>query len=162
MALRVEWLGLAEGSTQDARGALALVGVNQNVIQAPSLPHTVKEVFVLHVVDDDGDTLTEGTEVTVDFRVESPNGVILSAARSAAKLSQKSFSAIPAVYLQFVAESLLRFEEYGTYTIRCTVETANRQSASEEKSLYVIEPAAPSVQSMVIGDTSRQPTDAPA
>jgi hypothetical protein len=49
MALRVEWLGLAEGSTQDARGALALVGVNQNVIQAPSLPHTMKEVFVLYV-----------------------------------------------------------------------------------------------------------------
>src|SRR5262245_7170339 len=105
MALRVEWLGLAEGVTQDARGALALVGVNQNVIQAPSLPHTVKEVFVLYVVDNEGDTLTEGTDVTVDFRVESPSGTILTAARSAAKLSQKSFSAIPAVHLQFLAES---------------------------------------------------------
>lgn len=162
MALRVEWLGLAEGSTQDARGALALVGVNQNVIQAPSLPHTVKEVFVLYVADDEGDTLTEGTEVTVDFRVESPNGVILSAARSAAKLSQKSFSAIAAVHLQFVAESLLRFEEYGTYTIRCAVETTDGHSASEEKRLYVIEPATSSAQSMVVGGISRQPSDASA
>jgi hypothetical protein len=160
MALRVEWLGVAEGSTQDARGALALVGVNQNVIQAPILPHTMKEVIVLYVADDDGDTLTEGTDVTVDFRVESPNGTILSAARSAAKLSQKSFLAIPAVQLQFVAESLLRFEEYGTYTIRCTVETADRQSASEEKRLYVIEPAASSVQSVVVGGINQQPSDA--
>jgi len=160
MALRVEWLGLAEGSTQDARGALALVGVNQNVIQAPNLPHTMKEVFVLYVADDDGNTLTEGTDVTVDFRVESPNGTILSAARSAAKLTQKSFSSVPAVYLQFVAESLLRFEDYGMYTVRCTVETADGHSASEEKRLYVIEPAASPVQSMD-ADVNRQPTDAP-
>jgi hypothetical protein len=161
MALRVEWLGLAEGSTQDSRGALALVGVNQNVIQAHSLPHTMKEVFILYVADDDGNTLTEGTDVTVDFRVESPKGTILSAVRSAAKLSQKSFSSVPAVYLQFVAESLLRFEEYGMYTVRCTVETTDGHSASEEKRLYVIEPAASPVQSMD-ANVGRQTTDAPA
>jgi hypothetical protein len=161
MALRVEWLGLAEGSTQDSRGALALVGVNQNIIQTPSLPHTMKEPFVLHVADDDGNILTEGTDVTVDFRVESPTGTILSAVRSAAKLSQKSFSSVPAVYLQFVAESLLRFEEYGMYTVRCTVETVDGHSTSEEKRLYVIEPPASPVQSMD-ADVSRQTTDAPA
>jgi hypothetical protein len=159
MALRVEWLGLAEGVTQDARGALALVGVNQNVIQAPSLPHTIKEVFVLYVVDDEGDTLIEGTDVTVDFRVESPSGAILTAARSAAKLSQKSVSAIPAVHLQFIAESLLRFEEYGIYAVRCTVETTDQQSVSEEKRLYVIEPTASSVQSMVPSGPSLKSSD---
>jgi hypothetical protein len=121
----------------------------------------MKEVFVLYVADDDGNTLTEGTDVTVDFRVESPNGTILSAARSAAKLSQKSFSSVPAVHLQFVAESLLRFEEYGTYTVRCTVETADGHSVSEEKRLYVIDPAASLVPSMD-ADVSRQSSDAPA
>jgi hypothetical protein len=141
MALRIEWLGVAEGCTHDARGALTLVGVNQNVIQAPRLPHIMKEVFVLYVADEDGDGLAEGTEITVDFRLESPTGAILSAARSSAKLAQRTFPTIPAVHLQFVAEAMVAFDEYGIYVVKCTVEAGGRSSVSGEKKLYVIEPS---------------------
>src|SRR6266700_3027870 len=121
MALRMEWLGIAEGSTTDARGALALIGVNQNVIQPPSLPHTQRQVLIVHIADDSGDILVEGTNAFVELKVDSPTGSTLSSFRSAVNLAKKQYPTIRAVHLQVLAEMMMRFDEYGTYVIVCTV-----------------------------------------
>jgi hypothetical protein len=140
MALRLEWLGIAEGSANDARGALALVGVNQDVIPAPSLPHVQREVLIVHVADDDGDIFTEGTNVYVEIRVDSPTGRTLSSSRSSVSLGKKQYPTIPATHLQVLAEVMMRFDEYGTYVITCNVEAPEEQRIQGQKRIYVVDP----------------------
>jgi hypothetical protein len=141
MALRLEWLGIAEGSAHDARGALALLGVNQDVIQAPSLPHVQKGVLIVDVADDDGDILTEGTNLSVELKIDSPSGHTLSSSRSSVGVGKKQFPTIPATHIQILAQTAMRFEEYGTYTITCHVEAPEEQRLQGQKRIYVVDPS---------------------
>jgi hypothetical protein len=141
MALRLEWLGIAEGSANDARGALALLGVNQDVIAAPSLPHVQREVLIVHVADDDGDILTEGTNLYVELKVDSPSGRTLSSSRSSVTLGKKQYPTIPATHIQVLAEVMMRFEEYGSYTVTCNVEAPEDQRIQGRKKIYVVDPS---------------------
>jgi hypothetical protein len=140
MALRLEWLGIAEGSANDARGALALLGVNQDVIPAPSLPHVQRAVIIVHAADDDGDIFTEGTNLYVELKVDSPSGRTLSSSRSSVTLGKKQYATIPATHIQVLAEVMMRYEEYGTYIVTCNVEAPGEQRIQGQKKIYVVDP----------------------
>src|SRR5438105_275331 len=52
MSLQLEWLGIAEGAVFDARKALTLVGINQDIVRVSSLPTQWQTTIIVLAADD--------------------------------------------------------------------------------------------------------------
>ena len=120
MSMQIEWIGLAEASVEDGRGVAALIGVQQNVVAAPSLPISgVKRVVPVFISDNDASSpvLVEGERVTVRMTVESPTGDVLLFARQTHTIGPPKWRGIP-ISVHIFAEMQFEITEYGTHTIR--------------------------------------------
>lgn len=145
MALSIDWLGIAEASASDARGALTLIGVGQNVIVAPSFPHREQRVLVVTALDDDGSEL-KGAEssVSLGLEIKAPSGKTLLANTQVVPLAQASNpSMIPADVeargFQLVLTLNLEVTEFGAHTIRVVV-TVDDVEAERQRRIYVVKP----------------------
>jgi len=142
MAPEFDWLGIADGATNDSRGALALVGVGHNVIVARSLPHQTQRVVVVMIVDPEGTSLQEGTAVQFDFRLTSPSGRTLVANSQTVNIGPNVTlielpTDVPGRGFQLVAGLALQITEYGPHTISAAV-TVGEQELVRSRQLHVI------------------------
>ena len=144
MALEFDWLGIADGSTNDSRGALALVGVGHNVIVARSVPHQTQRVLIVMIVDESGNTLAEGTAVSFDFKLTAPSGRTLMANTQMITIPPSATlidlpSDASGRGFQLVAGLGLQVTEYGVHTIRAAV-TVGEVELVRSRNLHVIPP----------------------
>lgn len=139
MALELEWLGLAEGATNDGRGVLAAVGINQNVVVAPSLPATLGRVVILIVNDDEKNDLPPGSDLTLQMSVIDPDGRSLSTNSTQISVGDRKFDELP-VGFNLTAQLQVSVSAYGTYTIECSIESASGVMVRGTKKLYVVPP----------------------
>ena len=135
--MRIEWFGIAEASARDARGAMTLVGVDQNIIVAPTLPMTVPRSFVL-LIDDEGETPPVGTGGTLEFMAEAPSGrPVLAIGAQRLQVGEKQWPNLPGgIKLGF--EVPLSVNEYGTHKMRVRVTFDDGTTLEQEKSVYVV------------------------
>jgi hypothetical protein len=137
--MKLEWVLLAEGIGQDAKGAATLIGLNQNVLMAP-LPATTKRVVVAHIVFDD-DELNEpnGAELQFFVRVEGPSGDVLNAISGRGEVAGRQWPDLPAV-LDVPAELVVTADEYGPHEMIVEVVGPKRNRARGSVTLYVKPP----------------------
>ena len=139
--MKIEWVLLAEGIGQDARPAMTVIGLNQNVLVAPSLPAPTKRAVIAHLVADDK-PWNPGDKVTVRFSVMSPSGQVIAAQTAQATVGEQAWSGLPAS-TDLPAEMLLTISEYGVHRFEVDVQTSTGEEMNGEVDLYVISPDQP-------------------
>ncbi len=142
MTLHLEWLGIAEGSVIDSRGAATLVGVNQNVVTPQTLPFAWSSsvyVFVTEDPDDISDSQEISGTITLDFL--DPDDDIVSSTTQTIK-NQRKYKEIP-VTIALAAQVVLAIEKPGRFAIACTLRSANDSETPERqrKYLYILPPS---------------------
>ncbi len=145
MALSFDWLGIAEGSANDTRGALTLVGVGQNVLVAPRFPHREQRVLVVTLLDEDGTELLPNVALTLNITITTPAGTILLANRQTLTAQGAINPAgiprdVPARGLQVVMATGLEVNEYGAHVLRATVTPPSGHELVRTRNLYVVRP----------------------
>jgi hypothetical protein len=153
MAVSFDWLGIAEGSTNDARGALTLVGVGQNVMAAVEFPHREQRVLIVTVLDEDGTDLGQDATFGMTFDITAPSGRVLIANHQTLTTAQASNPAgippdIPARGIQLVWNLNLEVTEYGPHTVRVEIEIPGQEPLSRTRKIYVVAPPGSSPESL--------------
>jgi hypothetical protein len=137
--VRIEWVLLAEGLGQDAKGAFTAIGLNQNILAAASLPTTTKRAVMAHLVADD-EPLKAGDKITLRFSVTSPSSQTIAAQTIQGTAGQLPWPDLPATS-DLPVELLLTFNEYGTHRFEVVVQTANGGESRGHVDFYVVTPA---------------------
>lgn len=136
--MKLEWVGLAEASVEDGRGAVTLVGLNLNVFAPKALPAGTKRTVVIIARDEDGD-LIPGSTLEVRLRVDSPSEQGTLAFSQNLTVGDRKYENVPGG-LTIQADLGVDVKEYGPYTIRVGLESGGVTLAEGEKILYVVEP----------------------
>lgn len=139
--MKIGWVLLAEGLGQDAKGAITVIGLNQNIFAASSLPSTTKRAVVAHLVADDK-PLKPGDKLTVRFSVMSPSDQVISAQTAQATVGELAWPDLPATS-DLPAEMLLTFSEYGMHRFEVAVQTSIGEEMKGQIDFYVVTPAQP-------------------
>jgi hypothetical protein len=135
--MRIEWIILAEGLGSASNGAVTAIGVNQNLIVAPSLPVMTKRAIMVHLTADD-DRFTNA-ELGLAIKVLSPSGQVVAAQTSSAKTGAPPWPDLPATFDVF-AEFPMRLAEYGAYVTDIEVTAPDGAQAQAQASFYVRAP----------------------
>jgi len=113
--MKLEWAFLAEGFGRDSRQAITVIGINQNVQIADSLPAITKRGVFAHITDEEG-LLKENDTVSLSLEVRSPEGRVISAQTGEASVAPVPWPDIP-LGIDVVAEIVMRLHEFGRYSI---------------------------------------------
>lgn len=147
--MRCDLFVLAEGVTADARGALTLVGVNQRVIVAGSLPFSVRQKVVISLTDETQGPLGQAFE---DFPNGDLSALVTDPAGTRQFVINQSFKVpkenppegLPKI-ANIIADIVISGTTYGEYTARVSFRTTDGDEEAREFPIYVV-PAASSSQ----------------
>lgn len=134
--MEVEWFGMAENAAEDGRGALALIGVNQNVFRPPTLPATVKRALIILLQGEEGDP-QEGS-LSVRMEAVGPSDNVLWATSESGQMETPKEPSLP-VGVQVVTNVQIQVTERGPVSFRSYIEFGS-QHLEGRKLLYVAEP----------------------
>lgn len=134
--MRVDWILLAEGLGQDAKGAITAIGLNQNVLAVPSLPASTKRAVVAHLVADEG-ALKPGDQLNLRFSVTSPSGQVIVAHGAQATIGRLPWPDLPASS-DLPVELGLTFHEYGTHQFEVAVQAPGSEEMKGQLDFYVV------------------------
>lgn len=142
MTLQLEWLGIAEGSVIDSRGAASLVGVNQNVVTPQALPFAWTSSIYAFVTEDP-DNIPDSQEIsgTVALEILDPDGTVISSSTQTIK-NQRKYPDIP-VTIALAAQIVLAIQKSGRFTIACTLRSTDSSEPLDRhmKYVYILPPA---------------------
>lgn len=134
--MKMVWVILAEGIAQDARNAISLIGVQQNIQPAPELPVTTKRA-VLANVEFGEDAPTNGQKYTVRFTVTSPSGHIILAQGGQGAYSGSPWKEVNAG-ISVMGEFPLTLTEYGRHVVSVDVESDSHGAVRGTADLHVV------------------------
>lgn len=137
--MRLDWMILAEGLGQDSRGAITIIGVNQNVFETPLLPGVTKRAVLVHFVDDDRD-LKIGDQLNFRVRVVSPSEEVINAQGAQATVGPSRWPDLP-LSIDFPIEIVMNCPEYGSYRIELDAQFPEGVTLKGSVILYVVEPS---------------------
>lgn len=147
--MRCDLFVLAEGVTADARGALTMVGVNQRVIVAGSLPFSVRQKIVISLTDEmqgpHGHDFEELPDGDLSIRVTDPSGDPQFAISQGFKMPQENLPEQGPKIANIVADVVVSGTTFGEYTVAATFRTADGGEVAKNFPIYVV-PVAPSHQ----------------
>jgi hypothetical protein len=130
---------LAEGLGQDSRGAITVIGVNQNVFETPSLPGITKRAVLVHLVDDDRDPKI-GDQLNFRVRVVSPSEEVINAQGAQVAVGPPRWPNLP-LSIDFPIEIVMNCPEYGPYRIELDAQFPEGVTFKGSVILYVMEPS---------------------
>jgi len=137
--MKLEWIVLCEGLGQSASGAFTLIGVNQNVFAAPTLPAVTKRAILAHISVPNADAFVGN--LSFGLQIVAPNGQVILATTGTLPIRDLPvlFPELP-VTLDIPAEAPINITEYGGYKIRLEAEGPGDTHISGEVLLYVVAP----------------------
>lgn len=141
--MKCDIFALAEGVTNDARGALTLVGLNQRAISVDSLPFRITQKVVIGFTD-------ESSQSPGTISDETPSGDLSIDVQDPAGKSQfnlnQSFK-IPRVpkprpdvpqFSYIVADVVISGESHGIYTAEVSYRCVTGEVESRKFTLYIL------------------------
>lgn len=134
--MRIGYVLLGEGLGADAKNALTVIGLNQNILMGSALPTVTKRAVVLHLEDVD---FPSGSTAEVSFTVRAPSGRVLMAQTTGFSVGERVFDDVP-VTADIPAEFMLNVTEYGPHVIVVEVRPQGADVLTAEVSLYVRQP----------------------
>ncbi len=144
MSLNIDWVGLAEGATQDLRGNMALVGFNPRALPVEMLPAQLVPTFIV-AIDDDEDpapVLVAGTNLHSSLTVVGPQGeTLFFADMPGSQAPPKRRDDVPG-RLVLAVQAAFTAEKAGRYSFRFSfrVEGRDDQRLDASKEFWVVEP----------------------
>lgn len=138
--MKIQWAIMAEGITQDARGAIAAVGLGQAVIVAPSLPTPAKRAIIL-VMNGDKSEFVPGRLVTFSVSVIGPSEKTLSVNGGQTPIGPIVWPDLP-FGLNLASEVMFTASEYGRHVIKVTAQAGNDAELDTDVEFYVTHPPA--------------------
>lgn len=136
--MKLDWMLLAEGFGQDAKGAITAIGLNQSILISASLPATTKRAVLIHLVDEEG-SLRPGGKLHFSFAVHSPTGRVLLAQSGQLTVGEKVWADLPAS-VDIPAEFTFTAYEYGVHRIAAQIQADDIDTLECSVPLYVHEP----------------------
>ena len=136
--MKVEWVALADGVGQDARGAVTAIALSQNVFPTPTLPAVTKRAVVIHITAEPG-ALKPGDSFGVTFNVCDPHGKVINAQSGQVVVGPTAWPDLPVV-ADVPAEMMVNVTEYGTYRIEVTIRPNVGEEIVRSVEFYVKEP----------------------
>ncbi len=136
--MKLQWIIMAEGITQDARGAFTAVGIGQGVISTPVLPLQSKRA-VIAVISGDHDELVPGRLVSFSISVFSPSDKPLNVNTVQAPVGPVIYPDLP-VGLNLASEILFSTSEYGRHLVRVTAKIGEGRELTGEVEFHVAPP----------------------
>jgi hypothetical protein len=135
--VNLDWIILAEGFGTASNGAVTAIGINQQVVIAPSLPITTKRAVIAHFVDSNGGLA--GQELEVTLTVTDPSGkTLLTQTAPARTNANPPWPELPSG-LDVVLEIPLRLSEHGSYEISLSLKPPSGEPVIGHVPLYVKE-----------------------
>jgi hypothetical protein len=146
--MKIEWILLAEGLGQDAKGAITAIGLNQNVLVAQTLPASTKRAIVAHLIACEG-TPSPGDAISLRFGVSNPDGQVIAAQTAQAIVGPSLW---PDLHpgLDFPVELVLTFHQYGVHKFELAVQAPEGPEIKKQLDFYVVRPAQDSAESKLI------------
>lgn len=137
--MRIESVLLAEGVTADSRGALAVIGLNQNIFPAATLPATTKRAILAHIVEDPG-MIQSNARFGFSLRVSGPGGNVILAQTVSVSVAHVPWPLLPAT-TDLPLELVLTLSEYGTYRFDVEVQPpGDGAPLTGHAEMYVVRP----------------------
>ncbi|HMH91057.1 MAG TPA: hypothetical protein VK586_08235 [Streptosporangiaceae bacterium] len=137
--MKIQWALMAEGITQDARGALTVVGLSQSVVSAAALPVMLKRAVVVLLAGSD-DEIDPGQPLHFATRVIAPSGEAICAHDGVVPMAPSKFPGLPA-RINIASESFFAVKEYGRHSITVTVRPGDHPDLCAELEFYVTRPS---------------------
>jgi hypothetical protein len=134
--MKVEWILLAEGLGQDAKGAITAIGINQNVLASATLPAVTKRAAVAHLITDQAE-VGAGGNLSIRFSVTSPSGKVITATTAQATIGPTRWPDLPVTF-DFPVELVVTYTEYGRYYFEVTVQSGDSPETSGRTEFYVV------------------------
>jgi hypothetical protein len=135
---------LAEGVTNDARGALTLVGINQRVVSPATLPFRSTFKAVVGITDEIGGPDGPDFEVLPDgelrVRVSDPSGVPQFAVSQVFKMPQDKSQGMIPIVVNIIADVVVSGDSYGTYSADISYRFTDGEEESRRFYIYVVPP----------------------
>lgn len=140
MALKLDWLGLADGTVLDSRQALTIVGFNQNVVSTDTLPTKWTSQLLVMIVEEEPAPVEDPGKLEgyVHVSISDPQGKeIGSVSQSVSgvrKISNVPVAVMMAILVAFDISS------YGRYDVTASFGASSEDENQESlvKSLYVV------------------------
>jgi hypothetical protein len=153
--MKIEWILLAEGLGQDAKGAITAIGINQNVLATPTLPAATKRAVLSHLAADHTEVKT-GDKLTVRFSVTSPSGKVISASTAQVTVGPFAWPDLP-IFFDFPVELVVTFSEYGTHRFEVAAQVGDSTETSDHIDFYVVNPPDPQTQTPAFSTVASTP-----
>jgi hypothetical protein len=138
MSLQLEWVGIAEGAVFDARKALTLVGINQNVVRVTSLPSPWQTSIIVMAADDTVSGTLGVLSGTISIEIRDPsNNVVFSTTNKV--VVEPAQSDIPGSMVA-AALVIMQITQAGRYRVNVvlTPEADGEEESRGHKDIYVI------------------------
>lgn len=132
--MKLKYVVLAEGMAQDARGALTVLGLNQNVQVVTELPVPTKRAIIAYLDMTDAE-FTDGP-FAITFSVISPSGKTVMANSSQGTFQPHPWKIPPTVTV--MGEFSFPVDELGEYELRVSVRSDKDDGAEGRVGLYVV------------------------
>jgi|HubBroStandDraft_1064217.scaffolds.fasta_scaffold114521_1 hypothetical protein len=137
--MNIGWVLLAEGVAIDARGAVAAVGLSQNILPAASLPIATKRAVVAHLVEEPG-IMQSNSKFTISIQVTSPGNQVIVAQTASVAIGHIPWPSLPAT-TDLPLEMALSLAEYGTYRFDVQVQPpGGGDPATGSVEMFVVRP----------------------
>jgi hypothetical protein len=140
--MRVEYVLVAEAATNDLRGALALIGVNQRALIGPKLPFNAQLRVVIMLTDEtdeaEGQGFEESRNAQLSINVIDPEGDSRSAWNEPVNLpTEKRWVDLP-MLANVIVDVPIRGNAYGIYLIEVRYTPSDDEEQKKRIPLYVV------------------------
>ncbi|MFJ8626254.1 hypothetical protein ACIRD3_25925 [Kitasatospora sp. NPDC093550] len=138
--MKIDHVILAEGAAADLRGALTLVGVNQRVVNAPSLPFSFKQSLAITFTSGPASTANEAAQNgQLSVAVTGPGGDTTFAVSTAIPIAPSARKDAPSIG-HILLELPISGTSHGTYRVSVTWEAPEDDRDTRNIDLYVVAP----------------------
>lgn len=134
----VKWVIMAEGLTQDARGALTVVGLAQSLLATPNLPTATKRAVVM-LLTGDSDEFIPGRPIKFKTSIEAPSGEMIFEHQGSVPMGPNNFPGLPSG-VTIASDITFTAKEYGRYFIKMSAQPADHPRLEAGLHFYVVNP----------------------
>ena len=142
MSLQLDWFGLVEGAAFDLSGRATFVSFSPQALVSQTFPAVVSPAFVFVVWDDEEPEpiLRGGSQVTIRFETQGPDGETILLVQQQLDVAEKTDPRLKN-RVQAIAQLPIQAAKSGIYTISAELSVSGSSEALRvSRTIPVLEP----------------------
>ncbi|MBB6120944.1 hypothetical protein [Nocardiopsis algeriensis] len=134
--MKVDWVVPAEAFVADSRGAMTVVGFNQNTLVVDKLQVPVKGAFLAQVSEGEGDNWSAGDRIAFQALVKDPDGSVLFVQDGSGSLGERLDDGRP-MLINLSVDYQVAVSKYGQYELCVEARVGDKGSARGSCAVWV-------------------------